>query len=127
MTTDNIVTWVLQLNAADRGYFKIQTLQVTLKIRNQLWVDFVHFWMSNICTDQLDVQEANVSVSESTESEIISLDAGLRMDGIPDLDLRDVVIEVLHSLNNVPPTPKLLHPKANQEEPPETASTMPST
>ena len=31
----------------------------------------------------------------STESEIISLDAGLRMDGIPALDLLDVVIEVL--------------------------------
>ena len=32
----------------------------------------------------------------STEAEIISLDAGLRMDGIPALDLWDVVIEVLH-------------------------------
>ena len=30
----------------------------------------------------------------STESEIISLDAGLRMDGIPSLDQWDVVIEV---------------------------------
>ena len=39
-----------------------------------------------------------VSVSHgSTESEIISLDAGLRMDGIPALDLWDVVIGVLHS------------------------------
>ena len=36
----------------------------------------------------------------SIESEIISLDAGLRMDGIPALDLWDVVIEVLHSSNN---------------------------
>ena len=33
----------------------------------------------------------------STESEIISLDAGLRMDGLPALDLWDVVIEVLGS------------------------------
>ena len=33
----------------------------------------------------------------STESEVISLDAGLRMDGIPALDLWNVVIEVLHS------------------------------
>ena len=33
----------------------------------------------------------------STESEVISLDAGLRMDGIPALDPWDVVIEVLHS------------------------------
>ena len=36
----------------------------------------------------------------STESEVISLDAGLRMDGIPALDLWDVVIEVLQSSQN---------------------------
>ena len=33
----------------------------------------------------------------STESEVISLDAGLRMDGLPALDLWDVVIVALHS------------------------------
>ena len=33
----------------------------------------------------------------STESEIISFGAGLRMDGVTALDLWDVVIEVLHS------------------------------
>ena len=36
----------------------------------------------------------------STESEVMSLDAGLRMDGIPALDLWDVVIEALHSSKN---------------------------
>ena len=37
------------------------------------------------------------SVSHSsTESEIISLDAGLRMDGISALDLWDLVVTVLH-------------------------------
>ena len=36
----------------------------------------------------------------STESEAISLDAGLRMDGLFALDLWDIVIEVLHSTNN---------------------------
>ena len=41
------------------------------------------------------------SVSHSSaESEIISLGAGLRMDGLPALDLWDVVIEVLRSTNN---------------------------
>ena len=39
----------------------------------------------------------------STESEIISLDAGLRMDGLPALDLWDMVIEVLRSTNTVQP------------------------
>ena len=41
------------------------------------------------------------SVSHSsTESEIISLDAGKPMDGLPALDFWDVVIEVLRSTNN---------------------------
>ena len=36
------------------------------------------------------------SVSHSsTEHEVISLDAGLRMDGLPALDLWDIVIDVL--------------------------------
>ena len=38
-------------------------------------------------------------------SEIISLDAGLRVDGLPALDLWDVVMELLRSSNNTkPPT-----------------------
>ena len=46
-------------------------------------------------------KQTSVSNS-STESEIISLQAGLRMDGISALDLRDLVIEVLHSSSNQP-------------------------
>ena len=47
--------------------------------------------------------EEQTSVSHSsTELEIISLDARLRMDGIPALDLWDLVIEVLHSSFNQP-------------------------
>ena len=42
--------------------------------------------------------EKQTSVSHSsTEAEIISLHAGLRMDGIPALDLWDSVIEIFHS------------------------------
>ena len=44
-------------------------------------------------------QISSVSHS-STESEIISVDAGLRMDGLFALDLWDIVIEVLRSTNN---------------------------
>ena len=39
-------------------------------------------------------KQTSVSHS-STESEIISLDAGLRLDGIPALDLWDLVVAVL--------------------------------
>ena len=49
-------------------------------------------------------KQTSVSHS-STESEIISLDAGLRMDGLLDLDLWDVVMEVLRPSNSTePPT-----------------------
>ena len=46
---------------------------------------------------KLDVQETNLSLHSPTESEVSSSDAGLRMDGIPALDLWDLIIEVLHS------------------------------
>ena len=38
----------------------------------------------------------------STESEIISMDAGLRMDGLPALDMWDLVIEVLGMNDRIP-------------------------
>ena len=44
-------------------------------------------------------KQTSVSHS-STEAEVISFDAGLRMDGIPALDLWDLVIEVFHSSPN---------------------------
>ena len=37
----------------------------------------------------------------STESEIISLDTGLRLDGIPALDLRDLIVSVFGSVSQV--------------------------
>ena len=43
-------------------------------------------------------KQTSVSYS-STESEIISLDAGLRMDGIPALDLWDLIVAVLGNTN----------------------------
>ena len=60
----------------------------------------MYFWKSNMCTKKLDVRETDFSCHGSTEAEVISLDAGLRMDGIPALDLWDFVIEVFHSSPN---------------------------
>ena len=56
----------------------------------------VHFRKPYVCSNQLDVQEQTSVSHSSTESEIISLDAGLRMDGIPALDLWDLIVTVLH-------------------------------
>ena len=45
--------------------------------------------------------KTQTSVSHSsTESAVLPLDAGLRMDGLPVLKFWDVVIDVLHSSNN---------------------------
>ena len=53
-----------------------------------------------------------IPVSNSaTESECVSLDAGLHMDGIPALDLWDMVTEVLHSSSNQPVQGDLLRDK----------------
>ena len=46
-------------------------------------------------------KQTSVSHS-STESEVISLDAGLRMDGLPALDLWDLVIELLETSPRIP-------------------------
>ena len=57
----------------------------------------MYLWKLNICLHCFDVQEQTAVSHSSTESEIISFDADLRMNGLRDLDLWDVVIEVLRS------------------------------
>ena len=60
----------------------------------------MRFWKSYICSTQLDVCKKQTSVSHSsTESEVISLDAGLRLDGITALDLWDLIVAVLGNSN----------------------------
>ena len=77
--------------------FKSLILQETLKTQINIRRNSAHFRKSHVCANKLDVQETDFS---SMEAEIISLDAGLRMDGIPALTLRDLVIEVFHSEPN---------------------------
>ena len=90
--------WEILLNNADWDCFKILTSREILKILNPLrgehyaFLEVTHFvpisWM---CKKQTAVSHS------STESEIISLDAGLRLDGIPALDLWDLIVSVLGS------------------------------
>ena len=69
------------------------------------------------------MQETNISfLNRSTESEIISLDAGLRMDGLPALDLWDTVIEILRTTkDNIQPVHTSLR-KLGQIQPNHTSS-----
>ena len=63
----------------------------------------MHLRKSHVCANKLDVQETNFSF---TQFQIISLDAGLRMDGIPALTLWDLVIQVFQSVPNRTDVPK---------------------
>ena len=57
----------------------------------------MYFWKSHICSNKLDVQETNCCFS----SEIISLDTGLRLDGLPALELWDLIVSVLGNISRV--------------------------
>ena len=61
----------------------------------------MRFWKSYICSNKLDVSEANLSFAQFNRiRNHISLDAGLRLDGVPALDLRDLIVAILHGNTN---------------------------
>ena len=87
--------WVILPNYADWDCFKTPILRETLKTQNLLRGTLCVFgshtfvpgsWM---CKKQTSVSHS------STESEIISLDAGLRLNGLPALYLWDLIVLVL--------------------------------
>ena len=100
MSINSIVMWETLHSNADWDCFKTPILREILRTQNLLRVehcafsDVIHFvpisWM---CKKQTSVSHS------STESETISLDAGLRLDGIPALDLWDMIVAVLGNTN----------------------------
>ena len=97
VNTNSIAMWLILQNNADWDCFKTQNLQEILRTQNLRQVEHCAFLkvlllfpISWMCKKQASVSHS------STESEIISLDAGLRMDGIPALVLRDLIVTVLH-------------------------------
>ena len=92
MTSGNVVMWVARRSIVDWVHVKTQTLLP----REELYVlsEVEHLF------PEVGSARSKRQSHSSTESEIISLDAGLRTDGLLALDLRDVVIEVLHSSKN---------------------------
>ena len=90
--------WETLPNNAHWDFFKTPILQEILRIQNLLGVLCVVgsqtlFPISWMCEEQTSVSHS------STESDIISLDAGLRLDGFPALDLWDLIIAVLGNTN----------------------------
>ena len=96
MNTNNIVMWVILLNNTDWDCFKTLILREILKIQNPLLEEHCAFvptsWM---CKKQTAVSHS------STESEIISLDTGLRLDGLLALELWDLIVSVLGNVSRV--------------------------
>ena len=83
------------------GMFQDSDFAGDLEVPNQLWEEFGVLRKSDICSKKLMCTKQTSVSHRSTESEVFSLDGGLRMDGIPALDLWEVVTEVLHSSNKI--------------------------
>ena len=87
--------WETQHNNADWDCFKILILQELLKTQNRHQGEILCIFGSRTFVPISWICQKQTSVSHcSTEAEVTSLDAGLRMDGIPVLDLWDLVIEI---------------------------------
>ena len=84
------------LSNADWDCFRTLTSREILKIQNPLLEGTLCIFGSHtfVPISWMCKKQTAVSLS-STESEIISLDAGLRLDGIPALDLWDLIVVVL--------------------------------
>ena len=94
--------WVILLNNADWDCFKTLTSRDILKIRNPLLVEHCAFFGSQTFVPMSWMCKKQTSVSHSsTESEVISLDTGLRLDGLPALELWDLIVSVFRSLSQI--------------------------
>ena len=107
MNTGKIVMWETQHNIVELNCLKTLILQETLKTQISTSGAVLCIFGSHTCVPISWACKKQTSVPHSsTEAEIISLDAGLRMDGIPALTLWDLVIEVFPSEPNNTDGPK---------------------
>ena len=87
--------WEILLSNADWDCFRTLTLREILKIQNPHLEEHCAFFGSHtfVPTSWMCKKQTAVSHS-STESEIIFLDTGLRLDGLPALELWDLIVSV---------------------------------
>ena len=102
MNTNHIVMWVTLQNNADWDCFKTLILREILRIQKStsggtLFIFGSHTFVpiSWMCKKQTAVSNS------STESEIISLDTGLRLDGLPALVLWDLIVSFFGSVSQI--------------------------
>ena len=107
MTVDKIVTWVILLSIVDWVEFHDSDSASDLEDSGStsciMWKLSIFDTRNCVPISCMCKKQTSASHS-STESEIIALDAAVRMDGA--LDLWDVVIEMLHSSNHMKPSTK---------------------
>ena len=97
MNTNNIVMWETLPNNADWDCFKTPIFAGDLEDSKSISGGTLCIFGSHTFVPISWMCKKQTSVSHSsTESEITSLDAGLRIDGIPALDLWDLIVTVLH-------------------------------
>ena len=102
MNTNSVVMWEIHLNNADWDCFKILTSREILKIQNPLLGEHYAFFGSHTFVPISWMCKKQTAVSHSsTESEIISLDTGLRLDGLPALELWDLIVSVLGNVSRI--------------------------
>ena len=102
MNTNNNVMWEILPNNADWDCFKTLTLREILKIQNPLLEEHYAFFESHTFVPISWMCKKQTAVSHgSTESEIISLDTGLRLDGLPALEFWDLIVSVLGNVSRV--------------------------
>ena len=97
VNTNSIVMCEILPNNADRDCFKTLILRELLKIQNPLLEQHCAFYSGShtfVPISWMCKKLTSVSHS-STESEIISLEAGFMLDGFHALDLWDLIV-VLH-------------------------------
>ena len=94
--------WVILQNNEDWDCFKTPNLREIFRIRNQhregsyvVFGSHIFVPISWMCKKQTAVSHS------STECEIISLDTGLRLDGLPALELWDLIVSVLGNVSRV--------------------------
>ena len=119
MKTNNIVMCVILPNNADWDCFKNLISQEILKIQNPLLEEHCAFLelilfvpISWMCKKQ------TADSHSSTESEIISLDTGLRLDGLLALELWDLIVSVLGNVSRVSDRSGQLHSDVHKRHKP---------
>ena len=92
MDTNNIVMGVILLNNADWYCVKTLISREIMKIRNPLLEEHCIFGSHTFVPVSWMFKKQTAVSHSSTESEIISLDTGLRFDGLPALELWDLIV-----------------------------------